>query len=50
MVTLRAEARSYWSLTRSHRYSLLFALPLLAAYQLLELIAPVRTAERASHV
>lgn len=34
--------RSYWELSRSHRYSLLYALPLLALYELLELVAPVR--------
>jgi hypothetical protein len=44
MATARAEARSYWSLSRSHRYSLLFALPLLVAYELLEWVAPVRAA------
>jgi hypothetical protein len=38
----RGPARSYWSQSRSHRYSLLFALPLLLAYELLEAIAPVR--------
>jgi hypothetical protein len=36
------DARSYWTLSRSHRYSLLFALPLLLFYELLEAIAPVR--------
>ena len=35
-------ARSYWALSRSHRYSLLFALPLLLFYELLEAISPVR--------
>lgn len=37
-------ANSYWSITRSHRYSLLFAIPLLLLYELLTLIAPVETA------
>ena len=32
---------SYWSISRSHRYSLLFALPLLVLYELLEAVAPV---------
>ncbi len=35
-------ARSYWDFSRSHRYSLLFALPLLLLYELLEAVAPVR--------
>jgi hypothetical protein len=35
-------ARSYWEESRSHRYSLVFALPLLLTYELLEAIAPVR--------
>lgn len=34
--------RNYWKVSRSHRYSLLFALPLLLLYELLEAIAPVR--------
>jgi hypothetical protein len=34
---------SYWSRSRSHRYSLLFALPLLLLYELLEAVAPVRS-------
>lgn len=38
----RGPARSYWSLSRSHRYSLLFALPLLLLYELLEAVTPVR--------
>jgi hypothetical protein len=38
-----SDARSYWALSRSHRYSLLFALPLLLLYELLEAVAPVRT-------
>jgi hypothetical protein len=33
--------QSYWATTRSHRYSLLFALPLLLLYELLSLLAPV---------
>lgn len=33
---------SYWEESRSHRYSLVFALPLLLAYELLLAIAPVR--------
>lgn len=40
---LRRQARTYWELSRSHRFSLLFALPLLALYEWLEFIAPVRT-------
>ncbi len=32
----------YWEESRSHRYSLVFALPLLVAYELLEALAPVR--------
>ena len=35
-------ARSYWEESRTHRYSLVFALPLLVLYELLELLAPVR--------
>ena len=35
-------ARSYWEESRSHRYSLVFALPLLLAYEALEALAPVR--------
>ena len=38
----RGEARTYWTLSRSHRYSLLFALPLLLLYELLEAVSPVR--------
>jgi hypothetical protein len=34
--------RPYWEASRSHRYSLLFALPLLLLYELLEIAAPVR--------
>ena len=33
---------SYWQVSRSHRYSLLFALPLLLTYELLEAVSPVR--------
>jgi len=39
---IRAQARDYWSASKSHRYSLLFALPLLLAYETLEAISPVR--------
>lgn len=35
-------ARSYWQQSRSHRYSLLFALPLLLAYEFFEAVSPVR--------
>ena len=35
-------ARSYWEESRSHRYSLTFALPLLLLYEALEALAPVR--------
>jgi hypothetical protein len=37
-----AGARTYWEESRSHRYSLVFALPLLLTYELLEALAPVR--------
>ena len=37
-----ARGASYWSISRSHRYSLLFALPLLLFYELLEALSPVR--------
>ncbi|MEO6529165.1 MAG: CPBP family intramembrane glutamic endopeptidase [Gemmatimonadaceae bacterium] len=40
--TVRAQARDYWSTSRSHRHSLLFALPLLLLYELLEVVSPVR--------
>jgi hypothetical protein len=40
--TVRAQARDYWSTSRSHRHSLLFALPLLLLYELLEAVSPVR--------
>jgi CAAX prenyl protease-like protein len=36
-------SRRYWAESRSHRYSLLFALPLLLLYELLEAVAPVRS-------
>jgi hypothetical protein len=39
-----ASARTYWNESRSHRYSLVFALPLLLLYELLEIVAPVRAA------
>ncbi len=42
MAGVRAEARQYWSLSRSHRHSLVFALPLLAFYEVLEAVSPVR--------
>lgn len=38
----RGSVRSYWAQSRSHRYSLLFALPLLLLYELLEAVSPVR--------
>ena len=34
--------KTYFEASRSHRYSLLFALPLLVAYELLEAVSPVR--------
>jgi hypothetical protein len=39
---VKAGARTYWEESRSHRYSLVFALPLLLLYELLEALAPVR--------
>jgi hypothetical protein len=36
--------KQYWATSRSHRHSLLFALPLLVLYELLSTIAPVRVA------
>ena len=39
---MNLSARTYWEESRSHRYSLLFALPLLLLYELLEAVAPVR--------
>ncbi|MEO8560582.1 MAG: CPBP family intramembrane glutamic endopeptidase [bacterium] len=38
----RDQARDYWSTSRSHRHSLLFALPLLLLYELLEVVSPIR--------
>ena len=38
----RRELRSYWAVSRSHRYSLILALPLLLFYEMLEAISPVR--------
>ncbi|MEO8335994.1 MAG: CPBP family intramembrane glutamic endopeptidase [bacterium] len=38
----RGPLRAYWEVSRSHRYSLLFALPLLLLYEALEAISPVR--------
>ena len=35
--------RSYWATSRSHRYSLVFALPLLVTYEVLEAVAPIRS-------
>ncbi len=40
-MSLAPTLRAYWRVSRSHRYSLLFALPLLLAYELLEAISPV---------
>jgi hypothetical protein len=40
--SIRAQVREYWTLSRSHRYSLTFALPLLLLYELLEAVSPVR--------
>ena len=39
---IRAQAREYWSTSRSHRYSLHFALPLLCSTSCSRLVAPVR--------
>ena len=39
---VRTAARDYFTLSRSHRYSLMFALPLLLLYELLEAVAPMR--------
>lgn len=36
-------AKGYWALSKSHRYSLLLALPLLLLYELLLVISPIRT-------
>jgi hypothetical protein len=35
--------KRYWAESRAHRYSLLFALPLLLLYELLEAVAPIRS-------
>jgi hypothetical protein len=40
--TIRAQTREYWTASRSHRYSLVFAMPLLLLYELLEALSPVR--------
>lgn len=40
---IRLQAKEYWRASRSHRHSLLFALPLLLTYELLEAIAPIRS-------
>lgn len=42
-IVSRLGAGSYWNESRSHRYSLLFAMPLLLLYELLEYVAPVRS-------
>ena len=39
---MKVAAQSYWEDSRSHRYSLVFALPLLLLYELLAAVAPVR--------
>ena len=39
---MKVAAPSYWEESRSHRYSLVFALPLLLFYELLAAVAPVR--------
>ena len=36
------QAKEYWAQSRSHRHSLVFALPLLVLYELLEVVSPVR--------
>ncbi len=41
-MTISERARRYLVLSRYHRHSLLFALPLLALYEGLEIVAPVR--------
>jgi hypothetical protein len=41
---IRAQAKEYWRASKSHRHSLLFALPLLLAYEALEAVSPVRAA------
>ncbi|MCY7380051.1 MAG: CPBP family intramembrane metalloprotease [Gemmatimonadaceae bacterium] len=40
---MKVAARSYWEDSRAHRYSLVFALPLLLLYELLAMVAPVRS-------
>ena len=40
--TMQSQAREYWASSRSHRYSLVFAMPLLVLYELLEAVSPVR--------
>ena len=40
---MKGQVGSYWASSRSHRYSLLFALPLLLLYEMLEAVAPVRS-------
>jgi hypothetical protein len=40
---LKSQAASYWASSKSHRFSLLFALPLLLLYELLEAASPIRT-------
>jgi len=40
---VKVSARSYWEDSRAHRYSLVFALPLLLLYELLATVAPVRS-------
>ncbi|MEO7712081.1 MAG: CPBP family intramembrane glutamic endopeptidase [Gemmatimonadaceae bacterium] len=40
---MKVAARSYWEDSRAHRYSLVFALPLLLLYELLATVAPVRS-------
>ena len=39
---MKVATQSYWVESRSHRYSLVFALPLLLFYELLAAVAPVR--------
>ena len=41
--SVRGPLGAYWTVSRSHRYSLLFALPLLLLYEALEAVSPVRT-------
>ena len=42
-MTARPELRSYWAASRAPRYSLLFALPLLLAYEVLAATLPDAT-------